>query len=326
MTNKQKGKLHIKIGLPGSGKTTQAKEEMKANGNLIRINRDDIRSMIMLNWKGKKEDLVTKIQLSAVNHALDEGYDVVVDDTNLNPSTLSRWQNLALSKGLPCLLEHMQMPLDECITRDSCRGTGKQVGRAVIENMALSYGLLPKLKEEDKVVIFDMDGTLADSSHRTIYLNMCKNCNFPESLHPQLVNAGSCIGFLGGKKNYSLYYNHEEILEDKPACCIIKWANECYKAGYIVLIVSGRPTNKAGIATDEWLKKYNVHYHHLFMRKADDHRADFIIKEEILDKMLRWIKLEQILFATDDRDQVCALWKRRGIKCYPIAQDGKGDF
>ncbi|MBV1934915.1 MAG: hypothetical protein KUG59_09500 [Parvibaculaceae bacterium] len=50
-----------------------------------------------------------------------------------------------------------------------------------------------------------------------------------------------------------------------------------------------------------------------FMRPDNDSRADHIIKEEILDKLLA--QGAEIEFAVDDRNQVVNMWRRRGITC-----------
>ena len=73
--------------------------------------------------------------------------------------------------------------------------------------------------------------------------------------------------------------------------------------------------------SEEWLKKNNLWFGHLFMRSAGDHRQDDIVKEIILDfDILTQFKPE---FAIDDRQQVVDMWRKRGIVCLQCA---KGDF
>ena len=43
-------KIIITRGIPGSGKTTWAKDVVKENSNYIRINRDDLRIMLIGKW------------------------------------------------------------------------------------------------------------------------------------------------------------------------------------------------------------------------------------------------------------------------------------
>src|SRR5277367_2585988 len=94
LKQKHKGKIIMFVGLPASGKSTEAKFRLH-DGNVMRVNRDDIRSMLFARWKGRKEQVVTSIETAAIKSAVLEGYDIIIDDTNLNPSTQQKWKNLA---------------------------------------------------------------------------------------------------------------------------------------------------------------------------------------------------------------------------------------
>lgn len=319
--NKRKGKIIIFVGLPASGKSTRARELME-DGNVMRVNRDEIRAMLFKKWKGKKEHVVTQIEKASIRSAIADGYDIIVDDTNLNPSTRASWENLALELGVSVVEESFETPIDTCVLRDSLRTGKAHVGRAIIENMALRYNLLPKPAPEQKVVIFDIDGTLADSDERAEWLNVCKVCKCKEPKHHlTYVPPGeiSCYTFIAGGKDHEKYF--QNIDKDKPVVPVIKWAQACYAEGDYVLVVSGRPTDVAGDATVRWLQRYGVDYKHLFMRAGGDYRDDTIIKQEILDKILKWLPKEQIAFAVDDRPRVIRMWKSNGIKCFDV---GKG--
>ena len=58
------------------------------------------------------------------------------------------------------------------------------------------------------------------------------------------------------------------------------------------------------------------------MRPRDDHRKDDIVKEIILDFEIK-TRVNNILFAVDDRQSVVDLWRNRGITTLACA---KGDF
>jgi len=293
---KRKCKIIVNIGLPGCGKTTETRELMKTDGNLMRVNRDDIRNMLFSRWKGRKEAVVTNIEVQSIRSAIQHGYDVVIDDTNLNSGTRAKWQALANELEVALVEKSFDTPIETCVARDVQRTGRAHVGRGIIENMALTHGLIPKLDPEQKVVIFDMDGTMADQTVRRQYIE-------------------------GEHKDYELYYSYVNILGDTPIQTIIDWCNACYEAGLIVLVVSGRPADRASDATVDWLYMCRVNYHRLFMRPSGDFRDDDIIKQEILDKILKWIPKEQILFAVDDRPRIIRMWKKNGIKCYDV---GKG--
>lgn len=48
-------KLIILQGIPGSGKTTYARQFCKDHDNYVRVNRDDIRNMLGEYWVPKRE-------------------------------------------------------------------------------------------------------------------------------------------------------------------------------------------------------------------------------------------------------------------------------
>lgn len=298
---KRKGKIIVFIGLPASGKSTEARMRL-VDGNVMRVNRDDIRNMLFNHWKGKKEQVVTEIETAAVRAAVSQGYDIIIDDTNLHPATRTKWKTLADQLGVVLVEEVFNTSLNECIDRDFLRSGKTHVGRAVIENMALSYGLIPKLEPEQNVVIFDVDGTLADSSPRVHYVQPIE----------------------GEKKNHKAFLS--EVGNDLPRQTIVDWLNACYDAGDICLIVSGRTLGIAGDSTEAWLHRVGAKFHHLFMRAANDFRDDTEVKQDILDKLLKWIDKSQILFAVDDRKRICDMWRKNGITVYCVAEDGIGDF
>ena len=60
---------------------------------------------------------------------------------------------------------------------------------------------------------------------------------------------------------------------------------------------------------------------HLFMRKNEDYRNDFMVKEEIyLEKIAPHYSVRLIF---DDRDSVVKMWRSHGLTCFQVAD---GDF
>jgi len=57
------------------------------------------------------------------------------------------------------------------------------------------------------------------------------------------------------------------------------------------------------------------------MRQRNDQRQDNIVKQIILDYDIK--PDYDILFALDDRNSVCKMWRQNGIKCLQVAE---GDF
>lgn len=91
---------------------------------------------------------------------------------------------------------------------------------------------------------------------------------------------------------------------------------------YKIIIVSAREgTPECIAATTEWLKKQNIIYDELFMRKAGDYRRDSLVKEEIYNTFIKGkFNVEIVL---DDRSSVVSKWRELGLRC---AQVAPGDF
>ncbi len=136
-----------------------------------------------------------------------------------------------------------------------------------------------------KAVIFDLDGTLANIDHR---LHHVKN----------------------GNKNYDAFF--EECDKDLPKQNIIDLLNTLNAHGYAIIICSGR-SDIAFEKTKNWLQQHKIVFDLLFMRKADDHRSDVIIKSEMLELVLN--AGYEIEFVVDDRQSVVDMWRARGLTC-----------
>ena len=147
-----------------------------------------------------------------------------------------------------------------------------------------------------KYIVFDIDGVLADCSHRLHYLE---------------------------KKNYDKFYSDEEIMKDKPIPYIVaimgvydSFNEFCYEEDKVhCAIISGR-NEKCRKSTVKWLKeKYHIYIDEdqLFLRSENDYRSAHEVKEDLIKKH---IGFENILFAFDDDDQVNEMYKKHGVMCY----------
>ena len=88
-------RITLTRGLPASGKSTWAKKQL-ARGNIVRINKDDLRSMLNNGkWSKINEQIVLKIRDEATIAALNKGYNVIIDDTNLHEKHFQRMLEIA---------------------------------------------------------------------------------------------------------------------------------------------------------------------------------------------------------------------------------------
>lgn len=145
-----------------------------------------------------------------------------------------------------------------------------------------------------KTVIFDIDGTLADNTHRQ-----------------HLVT--------GGNRNWEQFFR--EMGEDHPIEHIIELCQDLYSLDkYEILILSGRPERYRQL-TERWLAWNTIPPLPLLMRDDGDVRPDDEVKEEILHSLQAQGKT--ISFVIDDRKSVVQMWRRNGIPCLQCAE---GDF
>ena len=136
-------KIILCRGIQGSGKTTWAKQYCKEHPNTIRVNRDDIRQMFSQKWSKELEQIVIDTELRAIDNALYEEMDVVVDDvSNLNRYTVDKiwdivrkYQQMRSISDYGIIYQDLFTSLEECIERDSKRPNpiGEEVIRKTYE-------------------------------------------------------------------------------------------------------------------------------------------------------------------------------------------------
>jgi predicted kinase len=130
--------LTVTRGLPGSGKTTWARQQPGA----VRVNRDDLRRMLHGRYVGASwaERQVTQVQRAAVEALLCAGSNVICDDTNLRGRAVRDLAELAMRCGADVVIrDFTDVPVEECIARDAVRSEGERVGEQVIRNMHERY-------------------------------------------------------------------------------------------------------------------------------------------------------------------------------------------
>lgn len=139
---------------------------MAEQGNLVRLNKDEMRKMLHNNkFSYANEEITRKMVRSMARELLINNINVIIDDTNLNTSTKQSWVDLA--KECKAKIEHrdISLPIEDCISRDTLREDS--VGEQVIYSMALQW---LDYRKGEEVIVCDLDGTVADLSHRIHYI------------------------------------------------------------------------------------------------------------------------------------------------------------
>lgn len=140
-------KIIFTVGCPGSGKTTWAKDKQDTSpiGEVIRLNRDDIRENLFgnryhISYGGKHmkqyEELVTSVQINTCNSilALNKDVTIIFDDTNADYKRLMQLMKMYNSSN--CKVEIVYFtdtPLETCLERNSKRA--RKVPEDIIRNM-----------------------------------------------------------------------------------------------------------------------------------------------------------------------------------------------
>lgn len=130
--------LIIFRGPPASGKTFAAKQYVLDNPeDCVRVSRDDIRQMFGKYWVPSREDLVSDIETNSIRVALINGYDVIIDATNLNPKTMDKWHKLASDLNVCIQEREFLISYEEAVRRD--KGRELEVGEKVILDFFRKY-------------------------------------------------------------------------------------------------------------------------------------------------------------------------------------------
>ena len=308
-------------GLPASGKTTLARQWVaRDTRNRLRVNYADLEHDLFGDVKLSKveRDAAALEGLTRAEHWLMgdlKARSIVVDNLNLTPSQQAPWIDLARRLGTTIDLHEMEANLVECVRHDRYRGIGR-VGEAVICRWALISGRIDWTDYKQPFLIVDVDGTLADTSHRQHFLTM------PEDEHVckdiQLDGAGVCPKCLKVKPKASTWKKDwpgffAACKDDAPIQNVIDIITELAMS-YHIMIVSGRPSDLCGIDTEEQLRKWKLPYEFLFMRNGGDGRTDVEVKSEILSFLPR----NRIRGVFDDRPSVLRMYQDSGLTTFAL--------
>lgn len=285
-------------GLPASGKSTWAKEMAKYTPNMVRVNRDEIRTQLYpgLDYRDINEELITEVETAMVRAALREGNSVIVDAMHLQQRYVNRWQR----QGYPVVIREFHAPLETLLYRNEQRGdrvsasfihtafkkhTNKDGNLRKVTTNPEQYEVFkfPKYEtfrneEAPEAFIFDIDGTLAhNDGHRS-------------------------------------YFDYTKVYDDKVKYEVASVANDLGNSHHII-VVSGR---KAECYDDtvRWLEDNNIRYDQLLMRADEDSRPDAIVKYEILRD--RVAPQYDVLGVFDDRPSVCEMWRAIGVPTFQV--------
>lgn len=138
-------KIILCRGIQASGKSTYAKSWVEEDPeHRVRFNNDDIRNMLGKYWVPSREHLVRRIKVALILEAMETGYDIIVDNMNLNPKEVEWYEAIVrdfktrrTSSEYTIEFKDFKTPLEECLRRDSLRCN--PIGAEVIKNTYNRY-------------------------------------------------------------------------------------------------------------------------------------------------------------------------------------------
>ena len=138
-------KIILCRGIQASGKSTYAKAWVEEDPeHRVRFNNDDIRNMLGKYWVPSREHLVRRIKVALILEAMEAGYDIIVDNMNLNPKEIEWYEAIVrdfktrrASSDYFIEFKDFKTPLEECLRRDSLRNN--PIGSEVIKNTYNRY-------------------------------------------------------------------------------------------------------------------------------------------------------------------------------------------
>ena len=283
-------KAIINVGISGSGKT----HSNAFHPEYIVISKDIYRKLIVPHdtninfWdtydnfdKEVEAEVIDRMYADIQKYAL-EKKNIIIDNTHLtNRKTIQ----------LQSHLNHLgyRVSINNCNTKDSIndylinnKSRKDSVDSSVINDqyiLACKNKLVPLIVH--KIIMVDIDGTLANPTYRSIY-------------------------------------DYKRAGTDTPISYVMNLVKHLFQTGYVdyIQFLTGRESYSYDI-TRNWLEEngFDMSVHRLLSRVTGDLRKDFIIKEEIFDNCLSQNK---ILGVFDDRPQVVGMWWDKSLPVFHV--------
>jgi predicted kinase len=306
-----KKKLILTRGIQGSGKSTWAKAWVAEDPeHRIRINNDDLRNMFGPYWVPTREDLVSSTKRDLAHTAMRYGYDIIIDNMNLNPKEIKYWEDIVNKYNnyvnntdiiKPNWAQYQYeiefkdffIPLDECIRRDACRPN--PIGEKVIRETWKRYKHFIQTSEVER------------------YVN---NLRLWDSGKPMcvVIDMDSTVCFNTSKRPWFGDGSTEAMIDDIPNHGVV----ELVKAQeYPVVVCTGRNKDQYKV-TIEWLANQGITPVDCYMRENGDYRKGVEVKAELMNQIL---DKYNVLVVFEDCEPIVQKYREMGLT---VLQPNKG--
>lgn len=146
------------------------------------------------------------------------------------------------------------------------------------------------------VAIFDIDGTIADVTHR-----------LPLILDPKVY---------GAKKQWTKF--HEACEHDSKIEPVTKFLTTIANLDYEIWLFTARPEWTREL-TAQWLRRHSIPYSRLRMRDDDDYSCDVDVKRHMYHHEIATAGEASVQFVVEDRTRVVEMWRSLGLICLQCA-------
>jgi phosphoglycolate phosphatase-like HAD superfamily hydrolase len=195
---------------------------------------------------------------------------------------------------------------------------------------------MPPLHEgAERMIIFDLDGTLADCTHRQHFVEApedhCNKCYaFLDAKRAQQEPEYVCeCGRTPGMWRCDWRAFYEACDKDVPIKPVITTLNCLLYMGNKIEVWSGR-CESVREKTQDWINKNTIfsskYPFEIKMRPIGDSTPDDQLKERWLEETYedtKWRRRTPITMVFDDRPKVVRMWRRRGIFVFDVNQTGR---
>lgn len=299
-------KLIVTVGLPGSGKTTLARELVRAEpeGSMVAVSRDDIRDMLHNDHtlSQSTEELVSVVQHCTVEKMLKRGVSVVVHDMNLKMKYRKFWAEMAAR----CGAEYFQVDLTG-VDLETCVDRSTNRDRVVPERV---------VRELHDKFVRNLKGKAMPWPTIDEPVQIVEPYEYTPGLPwVMLVDIDGTVAKMNGRGPHE----YDRVLTDEENYDIVSLVQALhYDSSLSVVFMSGRP-DSCRTDTEDWLyENVRVGFLGLFMRKSGDYRKDDVVKLELFNKHIRG--KYNVAYVLDDRNRVVEMWRKLGLTCLQVAE------
>lgn len=263
-----------------------------------------MRNMLGKYWVPSREELITHSKNLLAIHAMMSGYDIVIDNMNLNPKEVKFWQDIVKQNNevnpiskYPYEIEFKDffIPLEECIRRDAMRPN--PIGEKVIRDTWRRYKHFIQTSEVER------------------YVNNLRAWNIGKPTCV-VVDMDSTLCFNTTKRPWYGEGAAEGMINDVPNGGVCDVIFELQKS-YPIILATGRDTSQEEV-TKQWLVDHEINVSKFYFRKEGDYRKGVEVKKEQIEDIM---KNYNILVVFDDCEPIVQMYRDMGLT---VLQPNKG--